>query len=60
MALSDSDIRAALKDGGLVIEPFDDASLNPAGYDLRLAGAVVLEPGAHQLGRTLERVVLSS
>jgi len=58
MALSDSEIRDALASGNLVIEPFEGASLNPAGYDLRLASAVVLGPREHGLAATLERVEL--
>ncbi len=58
MALSDSEIRDALHGGNLVIEPLEEASLNPAGYDLRLAARVVLEPGEHRLVATLERVQL--
>jgi dCTP deaminase len=58
MALSDSEIRDALTERSLVIEPFDEASLNPAGYDLRLSTEAVLEPSEHRLVATMERVEL--
>lgn len=58
MALSDSEIRDALSAKSLLIEPFDETSLNPAGYDLRLADGALLEPGEHRLVATLERVEL--
>lgn len=60
MALSDSEIRDALNEGNLVIDPFDEASLNPAGYDLRLGAEAVLGPSEHHLVATLERVELGS
>ena len=59
MALSDSEIQDALAGRSLVIDPFDEASLNPAGYDLRLSVEVVLEPSEHRLVATMERVELS-
>jgi len=59
MALSDSEIRDALNVRSLVIEPFDEASLNPAGYDLRLADSLVLEPRRQRLAATMERVELA-
>ena len=58
MALSDSEIRDALSEKRLVIEPFEETSLNPAGYDLRLNAAVALEPAEHRLVATMERVEL--
>jgi len=58
MALSDSEIREALNSGSLVIEPFEENSLNPAGYDLRLATEVTLEASEHRLVATLENVEL--
>jgi dCTP deaminase len=60
MAFSDSEIRDALNEGDLVIDPFDEASLNPAGYDLRLSTEAVLEPSKHHLAATMERVELRS
>jgi dCTP deaminase len=56
MALSDSEIRDAIRAKSLIIEPFEETSLNPAGYDLRLAAAAVLEPLEHRLVATMERV----
>jgi deoxycytidine triphosphate deaminase len=58
MALSDSEIRDALNAGNLAIEPFEQASLGPAGYDLRLSTEVVLGPAEHHLVATMERVEL--
>lgn len=60
MTLSDSEIRDALNEKGLVIDPFDEASLNPAGYDLRLSADAVLEPLEHRLVATMENVGLGS
>ena len=59
MALSDPEIQDALAGKSLVIDPFDEASLNPAGYDLRLSAEVALEPSEHRLVATMERVELS-
>jgi len=59
MALSDSEIQDALAEKSLVIDPFDEASLNPAGYDLRLSAEVALEPSEYRLVATMERVELS-
>jgi len=59
MALSDSEIREALNNRSLIIEPFEEASLNPAGYDLRLATGMELEASEHRLVATLEKVELS-
>lgn len=42
----------------LVIEPFEETGLNPAGYDLRLAAARSLGPLKHCLVATMERVEL--
>ena len=58
MALSDSEIREALAGKKLIIDPFYEASLNPAGYDLRLGGESVLAPSEHRLVSTMERVEL--
>jgi len=60
MALSDSEIQAALSEKSLVIDPFDEGSLNPAGYDLRLSTDVALEPSEHCLVATMERVELGN
>ena len=58
MALSDSEIRNALTKKNLVIDPLDEASLNPAGYDLRLSSDLVLAQSEHRLVATMERVEL--
>jgi dCTP deaminase len=58
MALSDSEIRDALTEKSLVIDPLDEAGLNPAGYDLRLSAEVVLGESEHRLVATMERVEL--
>jgi len=60
MALSDREIRGALKDKDLVIEPFAKTSLNPGGYDLRTSAPVALGPSEHCLVATLERVELGN
>ena len=60
MALSDSEIRDALAEKNLIITPFDETSLNPAGYDLRLSADAVLGPSEHRLVATIERVELDS
>jgi dCTP deaminase len=60
MALSDSEIRDALNEKGLVIDPFEETSLNPAGYDLRLSADTVLIPSGHRLVATMERIELGS
>ena len=36
MILTDDDIRAAIKSGDIVIEPFDDGQIQPASIDLRV------------------------
>ena len=58
MALSDAEIRVALGEKSLVIDPFDELSLNPAGYDLRLSSDKVLGPSEHCLVATMEKVEL--
>jgi dCTP deaminase len=58
MALSDANIKRLIVEGKLTIEPYDEGNLNPAGYDLRSAGEVVLESGQHILASTLERISL--
>ena len=58
MALSDSEIRESLTGESLVIAPFDESSLNPAGYDLRLSAEVALAPSEHRLVATMETVEL--
>ncbi len=58
MALSDSEIRKALAESNLVIEPFEESCLGAAGYDLRLDSDAVLKPSEHRLVATMERVEL--
>jgi len=60
MALSDSEIRDALAEKSLAIDPFDEASLNPAGYDLKLSAEALLEPSEHRLVATREKVELGN
>ncbi|MGQ9543562.1 MAG: dCTP deaminase [Candidatus Bathyarchaeia archaeon] len=60
MALSDIAIRRLVKEGRLVIDPYDEVNLNPAGYDLRSAVEILIDPGQHALASTLERISLSS
>jgi dCTP deaminase len=50
------EIERFLKDGLLVISPFERSCLNGAGYDLRLGGDLAMPPGEHRLAATLERV----
>ena len=52
------EIERCLKDGSLVISPFERSCLNGAGYDLRLSGDLAMPPGEHRLAATLERVEL--
>ena len=66
MVLSDRTIREQIAAGRLLIDPFDDALLQPSSVDLRVDGAFrvfrnnrqpfILHPGEFVLGSTLERV----
>ena len=56
--LSDMEIEKRVREGSLVLTPFDQGCLNGAGYDLRLATEVTIPPGEHRLVATLERVEL--
>lgn len=56
--LSDTEIEERIREGTLVLDPFDAASLNGAGYDLRVGLDVVIPAGKPQLVATLERVEL--
>ena len=42
MVLSDRDIRKALQDGRLYVDPFDDALIQPASIDLRLGSKFLI------------------
>lgn len=56
--LSDVEIEKCLKEGSLVISPFEESCLNGAGYDLRLGVELVVPPREHRLVVTLERIEL--
>ncbi len=64
--LVDFEIRLAIADGGLVIDPFDDALVQPNSYDVRLAnrfawhapGSDIIDPyNAQSVSDGLEHVV---
>lgn len=57
-ALSDAEIRSLVEAGELKLHPFDEGSLNGAGYDLRADSDMALAPGRHGLMATLETVEL--
>jgi dCTP deaminase len=44
MLMADTDIRGALFDGRIAVEPFDEAALQPASIDVRLGNHFVHEP----------------
>ena len=56
--LSDVEIEKRLREGALVLSPFDPACLNGAGYDLRAEAEVTIPPSQNRLVATLERVEL--
>ena len=56
--LSDEEILEHLKRGEIKITPFETSCLNPAGYDLRSSGEVVIKPKQYELAATLETVEL--
>jgi dCTP deaminase len=56
--LSDVEVEGCIKDGSLVITPFERSCLNGAGYDLRVSEDTVILPGQNKLVATLERVEL--
>lgn len=49
MILSDGTIRARVADGTLGIDPFDPERLQPASYDVTLAGRICLPSGRGQV-----------
>jgi len=57
--LSDVEIEDCIRDGSLVIAPFDGCCLGGAGYDLRLGEDATIPPGQNKLVATLERVEVS-
>lgn len=50
--LTDADIRAALQDGDMEIEPFSEDQLTPNGYDLAIAEMVLPDTGQSFLAGT--------
>jgi dCTP deaminase len=56
VALSDVEIERCVRDGSLVITPFDASCLSGAGYDLRLSQELRIRRGDSKLVATLERV----
>lgn len=46
MVLSDADLRGRMADGELEIDPFEERSLTPNGYDLSVAGVLIPGTGA--------------
>ncbi len=58
MILSDQEIEKRIRNGSVVLSPFDSACLGGTGYDLRLAMNATIPPGEHRLVATLERVEL--
>jgi dCTP deaminase len=56
--LSDGDILAALKTGAIKIAPFSEASLSPAGYDLRAGRTFTIPLRKVELLYTMERIEL--
>ena len=57
--LSDKQILEHIKKGEMNITPFRLSCLNPAGYDLRSANKLAIEPKEYRLTATLERVELN-
>ena len=58
MVLSDSEIRTAIRNKQLAIQPL--GRVNPAGVDLRIDRGVTLKPRQQTLAATIERVELSN
>jgi len=58
LILSDVDIEQRMIGHSLIIAPFEPSCLNGAGYDLRLAEELMMEPHEQRLVATLERVEL--
>ena len=56
--LSDDEILEHLKKGENEISPFEASYLNPAGYDLRSSGEVVIKPKQYKLTASLETIEL--
>lgn len=72
MILSDKDILRYLENGELIINPFNEDSLQPSGYDLRFSGEYFLDenrfkknifefpPKKHGILSTLEKIGLKN
>ena len=58
MILSDTEIKKRIREGGLVLAPYSEASQQPASYDLRAAETTVLPRGTCTLVPSLEWVEL--
>ena len=56
--LSDVEIEELIRNGSLVVTPFDPKCLSGSGYDLRSAADIMIPHGYHELVATLERVEL--
>jgi len=56
--LSDKEILQHIERGEITITPFERACLNPAGYDLRSAIKLTINPGQSRLVASLEKVQL--
>lgn len=53
--LNGSQIRNLVKDGHLIIDPFDDSLVQPASYDLRLGTHILASPlGPNELGDEIQ------
>jgi dCTP deaminase len=59
MAMPDRKIRELVRSGLLRITPFDDSSLQPAGYDLKAAQEITIGSGEQRLLATNETIKLS-
>lgn len=66
MFLSDTDIKKAIRAGGIVLEPFDAARLQPASYDITLgnkfvendaSGTHFIDPARKIFARTTEKTI---
>jgi dCTP deaminase len=72
MILSDKDILRYLENGEMIIDPFNEDSLQPSGYDLRFSGEYILDgnrfkknifefpPKKHGILSTLEKIGLKN
>jgi dCTP deaminase len=58
--LSDLDIQRRIKEGSLVLDPFDVNCLNGGGYDLRISSDTLIQSGQSVLVATFERVELTN